>query len=681
VIGARPRPAGLISGVAWVVLAGAALELTAREVARRPLFPAPLGGGWGAATLVAVAALAALLAFVGAARPRRGSAGTPLLFAVLFTAGVAAQLALGARLQSDGFYYFAYLRSLAFDRDVNFVNDYRLLGLGDKTHLFQLTRTGHAQSAWTIGPAILWSPFFAAGHAVALELNESDPDVSTNGISFPYRQAVCIAGLVYGLLGCWFTYRLAGLFIDRRLAAAATAATVTGSFMLWYLVKEPSMTHAPSMALVAAFTWRWAATRERRSRAQWVVLGLIAGGMTLVRWQNAIFALLPACDAASGILSGWRRGDTPAVRRTFVDGVLFTVAASVAFAPQMIAWRAIYGSWLAVSPVGPQIRWWDPHLIDILWSSRNGLFSTSPILYVGGLGLVVLTRARPHVGAPAVAAIAVMTYFNASIQDWWGSAGFGGRRFDGALPLLALGVAQAAATAIAALRRFPGLAVATAAAALILWNVTQIAIAQAGQLRIGEAVSFGDTMAAQARAFHGWFGNPFTYPISLAYALRNGVSPGRYDLLSANRFLGDPLQPYGRIDIGADDGWVLGDGWHQPEREGPVTFRWAAPSASVLVPLDHAAGLRVQLRIHSFAYPGSPPQSVTVVVNGHEHGPLGVDPGWHVAEQDVPPHSWRAGVNRLELRFAWGRAPMDVGLGQDSRLLAAAVDYIRVAKK
>ena len=35
----------------------------------------------------------------------------------LFTIGLALQLQLGARLQSDGFYYFAYLRSIAFDRD------------------------------------------------------------------------------------------------------------------------------------------------------------------------------------------------------------------------------------------------------------------------------------------------------------------------------------------------------------------------------------------------------------------------------------------------------------------------------------------------------------------------------------------------------------------------------------
>ena len=60
-------------------------------------------------------------------------------------------------------------------------------------------------------------------------------------------------------------------------------------------------------------------------------------------------------------------------------------------------------------------------------------------------------------------------------------------------------------------------------------------------------------LGAQARVVHRWFGNPFTYPASLVFALRNGVSPGEYDMLRTNRFLADPLQPYGRIDIGAPD--------------------------------------------------------------------------------------------------------------------------------
>ena len=91
------------------------------------------------------------------------------------------------------------------------MNDYRMLGLGDKTYLFQPTRTGHAESAWTIGPAIVWSPFFAVGHVTASRLRASGVDVATDGTSYPYRQAVCVASLFYGLLGCWFAYRFARL--------------------------------------------------------------------------------------------------------------------------------------------------------------------------------------------------------------------------------------------------------------------------------------------------------------------------------------------------------------------------------------------------------------------------------------------------------------------------------------
>lgn len=658
---------------ATTLIGAAILELCAREVARRSILEQITGWEWPAWSIAAAAGIAvATVAAIARVRP-------PLLFSALFAAGLAAQLSLGARLQSDGFYYFAYLRSLAFDRDVEFSNDYRLLGLGDKPHLFQPTRTGHAQSAWTIGPAIVWAPFFAAGHAVAVVLNARDPDVSTNGISYPYRQAVCVAGLFYGLLGCWFMFGLCARFFEKGLAVAAVAAVVAGSFMLWYLVKEPSMTHAPSMALVSGFALMWAATRERRTRLQWILLGALAGFMTLVRWQNALFTVLPAWETARTLIEAWRRSDQRAMRDAVTHGVLFTVTAALAFVPQMLAWRAIYGSWFAVSPLGPQIRFGDPQLVDILWSSRNGLLSTSPVLYVSAIGLITLAWIRPTLGAPALLAVVLMTYFNACIQDWWGSAGFGGRRFDGTLPFFCLGLAQAFSGSLAFVRRWPAATLWAAGAFLILWNLTLMSAANAGIVRIGEATSFGHVMAAQARVFHRWFGNPFTYPASLVFALRNRVAPARYDLLSANRFLGDPLRPYGRIDVGGDDEWLIVDGWHQPELEGLVSFRWAALRASVLVPLDHADDLRVQIRLHAFGYPGAAAQTLTVMVNGHPHGPLPVPPSWHTAELLAGRDAWRAGVNRVSLDFAWERRPVEVGLGGDARPLAAAVDYMRVA--
>ncbi|MBA2301936.1 MAG: hypothetical protein H0W08_04815 [Acidobacteria bacterium] len=667
-----------VRATASVALSLVAIELCGREVARRSALDLLLGVRPGLLTLTVVAALAAAAGLMACRRARQGGA-TAFVFAALFSAGVATQIELGARLQSDGFYYFAYLRSLVFDRDVEFSNDYKLLGLGDKPQLFEPTPTGYAQSAWTIGPAFVWAPFFAAAHPIAGRLAAGGADVSTNGMSYPYRQAVCIAGLVYGLLGCWFTYRLALLFFDARLAGGAVAFTVAGSFMLWYIVKEPSMTHAPSMAGVAGFAWLWAATHGRRTRAQWAILGLVAGFITLIRWQNALFALLPAYEALTQLAPAVGLKDRPRILSALSAGALFTGCAVLAFLPQMLAWKAIYGSFLAVSPIGPQIQWWDPHLVDILWSSRNGLLSWSPVLYLGAVGLAIFAIARPWIGAPAILALALMTYFNASIQDWWGSVGYGGRRFDGTIPLFALGVAAFVDRATELARRHPLRVVAGGGGLLVLWNLTLMSAAQNGHVRIGEAVSFAEAAAHQARAFHGWFGHPFTYPASLLFAARNDVPIGAYDLLSANRFLGDPVRPYGRVDVGepGDELW-LGDGWHAAERAGPVSFRWASQSVTTIIPLDHPASLRVQVRARSFDYPGATAQTLAIVVNGVAQPPIQLVGEWSTALFVVDRTAWRTGVNRLTLNFGRSARPADVGAGSDGRVLAAAIDYLRV---
>ena len=202
--------------------------------------------------------------------------------------------------------------------------------------------------------------------------------------------------------------------------------------------------------------------------------------------------------------------------------------------------------------------------------------------------------------------------------------------------------------------------------------------AQDGVFRIGTAVSFGDTAAAQSRALHRWLGNPFTYPASLAFALRNDVRPSDYDLLSANRFLGDAARPYGRIDVGLDDELLLREGWMDAEEDGPTTFRWATSPAEAIIPLDHAAPLTVQLRLRAFWYAGAPPQSITVSINGHAYGPVTIGPEWQTIEFATADDSWRSGLNRVRLGFAWARRPVDVGAGGDGRVLAAAVDYLRV---
>jgi len=660
----------VVRGLTWLTLATVATEVVARQLARIRLIP---GLPEEATTL----ALLALVAGIVGLTVRRDRVRL-LVFGTALACGLSLQLQFGARLQSDAFYYYAYLRSLAFDGDVSLANDYRMIGLGDKPHLFEPTATGYAHSAWTVGPAIVWSPFFATGHLVATRLAAQGRDVAVDGTSFPYRQSIVIAGLVYALLGWWLTLLFCEHWFRTRVAATAVVLVAGGSFMLWYMLVEPTMTHAPSMAAVAGFLLYWVRTRDHRTVRGWVILGLIAGLMTLLRWQNALFAIIPACDVIVSLWAAWRAGDRARLQHLLIGGTVFTAVAAIACLPQMLAWKAIYGSYLAVSPVGPKIRWTDPQLVLTLFSSRNGLLAMSPILYVGVLGLMGFTRKHAAIGLPLLLAIAVMVWFNASIQDWWGSDGYGGRRFDGIIPMLVLGVAAAVDTLRRWVSTHPQWVVGGVVATMVAWNLTLMAAAQRGTVRLGEAIAFGQVSGEQARIWHGWIGHPFSYPANLWFALRNGVSPALYDQLGPALFLGDPLQPTGRIDIGGDDALVIGEGWFAAERDGDTRFRWAGGDAHLLVPLAKTGTLEVQIRVRAFMYPDAPLQHLLVHTPHGSFGPFPVTGEWEVITFRTPADAWRTGLNRVRLAFTRATTPASVGLGGDERALAAGVDVFRV---
>ena len=267
---------------------------------------------------------------------------------------------------------------------------------------------------------------------------------------------------------------------------------------------------------------------------------------------------------------------------------------------------------------------------------------------------------------------------NASLEDWWGGNGFGMRRFDGLIPMMTIGVAALSVRLGSFVRRFPTLCAIAIFATLAAWNLTLMSVAQEGRIRLGEAASFGEVGGAQARAVHRWIGMPSTYPASLLFAWEGGVSPADYDLVWPNRMLDDPRRPYGQIDIGTADDSFFEHGWYVAEREGADTFRWTSGKAILRVPLDHAAKLKVQVRLRAFAYKGAPPQQISISINGRRGPLVALGSAWQVIESVTDESVWHAGINRLEFDSAWAARPADVGAGVDRRPLVAAVDYVHL---
>src|SRR6185369_15049744 len=133
----------------------------------------------------------------------------------------------------------------------------------------------------------------------------------------------------------------------------------------------------------------------------------------------------------------------------------------------LVAWKIIYGRFLAPPTRENAVDWSSPHLLNVLVSADRGLFTWTPLMAVGAAGLLWLLREWLALAAGALLVLAGTAWINGGVQDWAGADAFGGRRFDLVVPLLAVGVAAAAKAIAGAVARRPWLAPAAAGVLLV----------------------------------------------------------------------------------------------------------------------------------------------------------------------------------------------------------------------
>lgn len=137
------------------------------------------------------------------------------------------------------------------------------------------------------------------------------------------------------------------------------------------------------------------------------------------------------------------------------------------------------------------------------------------------------------------------------------------------------------------------------------------------------------------------------------------------------------------LDFGSEPReFALSTGWWGNERWGPEgpTVQWANDRESALILALRAPVDRVlELRVRPMTYPGSPPQTLSLEVNGIPQTTLVLEPGWAVYRVALPAASFRTGLNTLTFRYGYAVAPARVIAGSsDERLLAVAFDAIEL---
>jgi len=383
---------------------------------------------------------------------------------------------------SDEVQFFAWLRSWAFDRDVDFDNEYRYFQQGDAGRYPGFTATlvegvnenGRRINFAPIGCAVLWAPFYAAGHAVAIVTG-----APRDGYSQPYVAAVAYASACYGLLAVLLSADIARRVVGRGTSAALVV--LVGTPLLYYVYISPPFSHATSAFAVSLFVWVWLRVRRTWSTAGLAGLAALAALMTMVREQDAFVLAGPALDFGRAV---WRTtaSAAPARRGRILMGGLVMAAIGAlawlaAYLPQFLAYQALNGHPGQTTLVTRKLSWTSPHALGVLFSPEHGLFAWTPLALAGIAGLAWLAVRRPAVSPRdarwiavcALVMVAGQVYISGAVESWTVAGAFGQRRFVALTPLLTLGLA----TALAAVRPWQ-LARASLAAVVVLavwWNI------------------------------------------------------------------------------------------------------------------------------------------------------------------------------------------------------------------
>ena len=371
-------------------------------------------------------------------------------------------------LNTDGIGYFSYLRSVVFDGDINFSNEYAHFDPDYPFLALRSASTGLPGNLYSVGPALLWAPFYLAAHVASGVARMVGIPVDTDGYGILYQSGVCMATIAYVMAGCVLSYHVCRRYFSGFASLVAVGGVWLASSLFHYTVAACDMSHGVSFFAVSLFLFLLLPPRRRTYR-EWILLGLAAGIMSLVRWQDVLYTSMVAVEAVQAVAAESNRGKRFSILRAYAGGGL--VAALVAAAlmtPQAFVWLSLYGSPAPPIP-GEFFDMLHPNLLAYLFSTRHGLFVWHPIMLLAAVGFVPLWRRDRRVTAALVVALVAQWYLNSATAEWWAQASFGARRFVSATPLLALGMAALVQSFTNRFRRGALVAVA-AVSVLICWN-------------------------------------------------------------------------------------------------------------------------------------------------------------------------------------------------------------------
>jgi len=280
---------------------------------------------------------------------------------------------------------------------------------------------------YSSGMALMYLPFFAAGHLCAHALG-----YPADGFSAPYQFAIQFGGWLLSVIGLWYLRKLLLLFYRDNVVAITLLLIAIGSNYLNYASVDAGMSHTwlftiYVLLLLNIVYWH----RDFRPRHA-AIMGLLIGLATLARPTEIISCLIPLLWGMEGLSVAGLKKQMRILVANRGQLLLAMLIAGAMLCTQVVYWKYVSGKWIVYSYGDQAFQWIHPHAYLYSFNYRSGWLTYSPIMILALAGLVIFARQKKN--AVAVIGFFLLNYYIISSWDiWW----FGGRAMVQSYAILA----------------------------------------------------------------------------------------------------------------------------------------------------------------------------------------------------------------------------------------------------
>ena len=299
---------------------------------------------------------------------------------------------------------------------------------------YQIAPNGNRVCKFTMGMAILYSPFFFLAHGCAHLFN-----YTADGFSLPYEFFLNLSCLFYLSIGLLYLRKTLLLYYSDVISSFVLISIMLGTNLYYYSTTEPAMSHAYSFSLVAVFMYQFITWHCHPQLKRAVMLGVLFGLIVLVRPVNCIIILFPIFYDVFSKKSFLQKIDQYIL--LWKDLVTMAVSFIITVSPQLIYWKYMTGHFLFYSYQDEKFYFNHPHFIEGLFSFRNGWLIYTPIMIFAFIGFVILYKRKRQL----FFASSIFTLINIFIAycwwTWWYGGSFGSRPMIDTYALMAIPLA------------------------------------------------------------------------------------------------------------------------------------------------------------------------------------------------------------------------------------------------